>query len=84
MSILIITLFLPLLALIIVFLLSFFINDKALCKISLWFISLSTFFNIILLFLINKDLIDFQFQERFFFIPTINFEIILGIDGISI
>ena len=83
MNILTINLLWPLFSIAIIAL-NFFATNKVLHKISLWLSSLSCLLSIFLWYLLDKSAMTFQFQTSIFLVPSMNFNILLGVDGISI
>ena len=61
-----------------------YLNDKIIHEIALILSSLSFILSIVLLLLLDKSNPDFQFQTNLFLVPSLNYSIQLGIDGISI
>lgn len=64
--------------------LNFFATSKVLHQISLWLSSISCLLSILLWYLLDKSAMTFQFQTSIFLMPSMNFNILLGVDGISI
>jgi NADH:ubiquinone oxidoreductase subunit 4 (subunit M) len=83
LNLLSIILLLPLFSIILIYLFSY-LNDKIIHEIALILSSLSFVLSIVLLLLLDKSNPDFQFQTNLFLVPSLNFSVLLGIDGISI
>ena len=83
MNLLNLLLILPLIGVVFTYNGSFFSN-KTLHKYSLYLTNIIFLLSIILWFLLDKSNPGFQFQTQIFMIPALNFNILLGIDGISI
>lgn len=83
MNLLNIILLLPILGVIFTYNGSFF-TSKILHKYSLYLANIIFILSILLWFFLDQSNPGFQFQTQIFIIPALNFNILLGIDGISI
>ena len=61
-----------------------FLKNKTLHTISLYLANIIFVLSIILWFFLDQSNPGFQFQTQIFIIPALNFNVLLGIDGISI
>lgn len=83
MNLLNIILILPIIGVIVTYNGSFFTN-KALHTFSLYLANIIFLLSIILWFFLDQSNPGFQFQTQIFIIPALNFNVLLGVDGISI
>ena len=83
MNLLNIILILPILGVIVTYNGSFFTN-KTLHTFSLYLANIIFILSIILWFFLDQSNPGFQFQTQIFMIPALNFNVLLGVDGISI
>jgi proton-translocating NADH-quinone oxidoreductase chain M len=83
MNLLNIILLLPILGVLFTYNGSFF-NNKTLHRYSLYLANIIFLLSIFLWFFLDQSNPGFQFQTQIFLIPALNFNVLLGIDGISI
>lgn len=77
-------LILPLITIFIIYLCSFFCERKILLSIVLWFSAFSFILSIILLLILDKTDNNFQYQFALNIIPNMKYDLVFGVDGISI
>lgn len=75
---------LPLFTILLLYLISFFFSKKYLNIIVLWSSAISFIFSILLLLILDKSNNNFQFQFFINIIPNLKYNLVFGIDGISI
>lgn len=83
MQLLTLLLIIPIIAIIIMNY-SSFMSNKAVHLTALYIANVSFFISILLWFFLDKTNSGFQFQTSIFLVPSLNFDIVLGLDGISI